>query len=185
MSQPPRPEARAVGPLSLRVSVTDRCPFRCVYCTPADGVPLFAHADILRYEEIVAFVRVVRRHAGLTKVHVTGGEPLARRDIERFVAMLAAEDVADLALTTNGQALSELAAALRQAGLRRVNVSLDSLDEATFERITRGGELSRVLVGIDAALSAGLHPVKLNATLLRGVNDHEVAALADFAIGRG
>lgn len=185
MSQPPRASARPVGPLSLRVSVTDRCPFRCLYCTPADGVPLFAHADILRYEEIAAFVRVLERHAGLTKVHVTGGEPLARRDIRHCVAMLAAEGVDDLALTTNGEALPELAAALREAGLRRVNVSLDSLDEATFARITRGGELGKVLAGIDAAVAAGLHPVKLNATLLRGLNDQEAPALADFAIGRG
>jgi len=176
---------RAAGPMSLRVSVTDRCPYRCLYCMPAGGLPLFTHADILRYEEIIRVVRALKDHLGLTKVHVTGGEPLARRDVVDFVGMLAAEGVEDLAMTTNGALLAEMAAGLKAAGLHRVNVSLDSLNAETFRRITRGGELAQTLAGIEAAAACGLAPVKLNATLLRGINDAEVVALTKFAIGRG
>ena len=175
----------AAGPVSLRVSVTDRCPYRCLYCMPAGGLPLFTHADILRYEEIGRVVRALKDLVGLTKVHVTGGEPLARRNVVDLVAMLAAEGVEDLAMTTNGALLAEMAAGLKAAGLHRINVSLDSLNAETFRRITRGGELAQTLAGIEAAAACGLAPVKLNATLLRGINDAEVVALTKFAIGRG
>jgi len=172
----------SIGPISLRVSVTDRCQYRCLYCTPVEGVRRFPHEDILRHEEIVGFVGLVRRRLGLSKVHVTGGEPLVRRGIVELVRMLADEGAEDLAMTTNGLRLTEMAGALKQAGLRRVNVSLDSLDAATFGRLTRGGDPAAALAGIQAAVDAGLTPVKLNAALLRGVNDGEAAALADFAI---
>jgi len=175
----------AESPVSLRVSVTDRCPYRCLYCMPAGGLPLFTHADILRYEEIIRVVRALKDLVGLTKVHVTGGEPLARRNVVDLVAMLATEGVEDLAMTTNGALLAEMAAGLKAAGLHRINVSLDSLDAETFRRITRGGELARTLAGIEAAAACGLAPVKLNATLLRGINDAEVVALTKFAIAHG
>ena len=178
----PPPEA---NPVSLRISVTDRCQYRCVYCTPAAGVKLFDRSRILRYEQIVAFVRILRRHVGLSKVHLTGGEPLVRRDICRLVEMLADEGVGDLAMTTNGFLLAELAGDLKRAGLMRVNVSLDSLRPGTFRRITRGGDLERTLRGIEAAGRSDLSPIKLNTTLLGGINDDEVVPLTRFALGEG
>lgn len=177
------PSAR-VGPISLRVSATDRCRFRCVYCTPAEGVKRFAPAEILSCEEIVRFVRLLKRHGRLAKVHITGGEPLDRRDIVKLVGMLAAEGIDDLAMTTNGQRLSELAPELKRAGLRRVNVSLNTLDPQVFRELTGGGELGPTLAGIDAALAAGLSPVKGNMTVLRGINDHEVGNLVQWGIAR-
>jgi cyclic pyranopterin phosphate synthase len=171
--------------ISLRLSVTDRCQLRCAYCMPADGTPKRTHDKVLRFEEIVRFVRVVRRHFALAKVHLTGGDPLVRPGIDRLVAMLADEGVADLAMTTNGLALGRLAPALRRAGLRRVNVSLDSLDPTTYRGLTRGGNLPDALQGIAQALRVGLTPVKLNTVVLRGVNDTEVLPLARWAISRG
>jgi len=171
--------------LSLRISVTDKCQLRCIYCMPADGVPLRAYGQILRFEEIVRFVRAMKGAFRPVKVRLTGGEPLIRRDFAVLVGMLADEGVADLAMTTNGQALAAAAVALKRAGLRRVNVSLDSLDPRTYARVTRGGRLSRTLAGIDAALAAGLTPVKLNTAVLRGVNSGELIELVRFGIGRG
>jgi cyclic pyranopterin phosphate synthase len=172
-------------PVSLRVSVTDRCQYRCVYCTPASGVELFDHSQILRYEQTLQLVRILQRHMGLTKVHLTGGEPLVRRGLVDFVRMLAAEGLADIALTTNGRLLPEFAADLARAGLRRVNVSLDSLQPDTFRRITRGGELQPTLDGIAAARESGLRPVKLNTTVLGGINDQESVPLVRFALRLG
>jgi len=173
------------GPISLRVSVTDRCQFRCLYCTPAEGVERFTFANTLRYEEILRFVRLIMSRVGLTKVHITGGEPLGRPGIAKLVAMLVGEGVADLAITTNGQRLGELAAELKQAGLKRVNVSLDTLQLETFGRLSGGGRLARTLAGIDAALAAAFGQVKLNTTVIRGINDHEVTNIAQFGIKRG
>ena len=173
------------GPISLRVSVTDRCDLRCVYCTPAEGVTEFAFAETLRYEEIMRFVRLVDRQFGLLKIHITGGEPLGRPGIATFVAMLADAGITDLAMTTNGQRLSEFAAELKRAGLKRVNVSVDSLRADTFRRLTGTGELSGALAGVQAALAAGLSPVKINTTVLRGINDGEVLDIAQFGIDRG
>ncbi|MFB3890565.1 MAG: GTP 3',8-cyclase MoaA [Phycisphaerae bacterium] len=176
------------GPISLRVSVTDRCRLSCLYCTPAEGVERFDPAGILSYEEILRVVRVLRSRAGLAKVHITGGEPLDRREITRLVEMLAGEGVADLAMTTNAQRLGELAGELRRAGLSRVNISLNSLRPDAFARISGGGELSRTLAGIDAAIGAGFPaktPVKLNMTVLRGLNGSEVADIAQFGLDRG
>ena len=172
-------------PVSLRVSVTDRCDLRCTYCLPPDGAPLATHDDVLRLEEIVAFVGIAERRFGLTKVHLTGGEPLVRRGIVDLVRMLADAGAADLAMTTNGLRLREMALALRQAGLRRVNVSLDTLDAETFRTLTRGGDLALVLDGIAAAGLVGLDPIKFNTVVLRRTNDHEVVSIARFALDRG
>lgn len=172
-------------PLSLRVSVTDRCQLRCLYCMPSVGAPRLSREEVLSFEEIVRFVHVVRRRFALTKVHITGGEPLVRPGITDLVGMLASERIADLALTTNGQRLAELAAELKRAGLRRVNVSLDTLDAGAFRTLTRGGRLEHALEGIEAALHHELAPVKINTVVLRGYNDTEVVELARFALQRG
>ncbi len=165
----------------LRLSVTPDCPMRCLYCRPLSVAPRAA-ADPLRPEEIEALVRhLVERH-GLRKVRVTGGEPLARADILDIVARLGRiEGLADLAMTTNGLRLANMAANLAAAGLRRVNVSLDSLDPTRFRRITGCDGLDRVVAGIDAARHAGLGPIRLNAVVLAGANDDELYALVDFA----
>lgn len=172
-------------PISLRISVTDRCQLCCTYCMPACGVPKRSHSDVLTFEEIAAFVRVVKRRFGLSKVHLTGGEPLLRRDVDVLVAMLAEEQVGDLAMTTNAQLLTQQARRLKDAGLQRVNVSIDSLDPSRFAQITRGGDLQRTLDGLDAAIAEQLNPVKINVTVLRGVNDEQVVEIARFGIDRG
>jgi cyclic pyranopterin phosphate synthase len=164
------------------VSVTDRCSARCLYCMPEAGPP---HGEALPSDEIVRFVALLQARYGLTHVRLTGGEPLLRPRIEELVATLAAVGVADLALTTNGQRLAAVAGTLRQAGLDRINISLDSLDPERFFAISRGCSLAKTLDGIDAARRAGLDPVKLNTVVLRGENDHEAAALVRFAIEQG
>ncbi len=163
----------------LRIAVTDRCNFRCTYCMPADGIPLLPHEDILSYEEIC---RVAEAAASLRirKIRLTGGEPLVRRDIDQLIEELVAiEGIEDIALTTNGALLAPRAKRLADAGLSRVNVSLDSLDSAVFAEMTRGGRLQDVLDGIDAALMAGLDPVKVNVVVMRGVND-DLAPFVDL-----
>ncbi len=172
-------------PVSLRVSVTDRCDLRCIYCLPPGGATLAAHDDVLRLEEIVEFVGIIQRRFGLTKVHLTGGEPLVRRGIVDLVRMLADAGAPDLAMTTNGLSLREMALPLRQAGLGRINVSLDSLQAETYRALTRGGDLGRVLDGIAAAGLVGFEPVKFNTVVLRGINDREVVPIAQFGIERG
>jgi len=171
--------------VSLRLSVTDRCPLRCLYCKPAEGVPLAPRRDVLRFEEMVHVARVLDRHVGLTGVRLTGGDPLERADIVELVRMLAALHPPDLALTTNGQRLAPMAKALKAAGLKRVNVSLDTLRPDTFRAVTRGGALGATLDGIDAARQAGLAPIKLNVTVLRNVNDRDVVDLARYGLQRG
>jgi cyclic pyranopterin phosphate synthase len=147
-------------------------------------VPGVTHAELLSYEAIVRFVRLLKARYGLAQVRLTGGEPLVRPEIEELVAMLASAGVSDLALTTNGQQLAELARPLKQAGLHRINVSLDTLNPATFTAITRGGTLDKTLAGIEAARRIGLRPIKLNTVVMRGLNEHEVAGLVRFAIER-
>ena len=174
----------------LRVSVTDRCNFRCPYCMPKTVFgrdhAFLPRAEILSFEEITRVVGAATA-LGVTKVRLTGGEPLVRRDLERLVAMLAAvEGISDLALTTNGTLLAAKARALREAGLQRVTVSLDSLDEDVFRAMNdMGVPLARVLEGIAAARKAGFSPVKLNTVVKRGVNDHGLVDLARFARAHG
>jgi len=162
----------------LRVSVTDRCNLRCVYCMPAEGVPWRPHEEILRYEEIETVVRAAAE-LGISKIRLTGGEPLVRKGLVDLVAMIARiPGIDDLAMTTNGTLLARHAEELKAAGLKRVNVSLDTLRPERFRRITRLGELSDTLEGIAAAKEAGLVPVKINVVVIRGLNDDEVV---DFA----
>jgi GTP 3',8-cyclase len=164
----------------LRISVTDRCDLRCVYCMPEAGVPLVPMAEMLTYEEIAAAARAAMA-VGVRRFRLTGGEPLARRGVAALVRLLAGLGPDDLALTTNGMRLAEAAAELRAAGLRRVTVSLDTLRPDRFERITRRAGLERVFAGIAAARAAGLGPVKVNAVVIRGLNDDEVPDFVRFA----
>jgi len=163
----------------LRISVTDRCNLRCVYCMPLSGVSTLAHEGILRYEEINTIARAAAE-MGIDKIRLTGGEPLVRAGLPELVAMLAdIGTINDISLTTNGTMLARYAAELKKAGLNRVNISLDSLKPDRFQAITRSdAELADVLEGIEAARGVGLEPVKLNMVVIPGVNDDEVL---DFA----
>ncbi|NWG16141.1 MAG: GTP 3',8-cyclase MoaA [Chloroflexi bacterium] len=174
----------------LRISVTDRCNFRCTYCMPAEifgeGYKFLPRAEILTFEEIARLARLLVG-MGAVKLRLTGGEPLVREEVEKLVAMLAAvEGVQDLTMTTNGFLLPQKAAALQQAGLRRITISLDSLDDAVFRRMNgnRSG-VQKVLDGIAAAEQAGFSPIKINAVVQRGVNDHTIVDLARWAKERG
>jgi cyclic pyranopterin phosphate synthase len=165
---------------SLRVSVTDRCNIRCFYCMPERGVGFVPHREILTYEEIERFVRIAVG-LGIVKVRITGGEPLVRKDLPDLVRALAAiPEIEDLALTTNGVLLAEMAPALYQAGLRRVNIHLDTLDRQRFIEITRRDELHRVLEGIAACRRLGFGPIKLNAVAVKGLVEPDIAPLARF-----
>jgi len=169
----------------LRISVTDRCNLRCIYCMPAEGINLLSHNDILTYEEI-ARIAGLAAELGINKVRLTGGEPLVRARLPELVAMLAGIDgIDDISLTTNGVLLKQYAAELKQAGLKRVNVSLDSLNQDNFERITRHRKLSDVLQGSEAAKVCGLNPVKINMVVMRGINDDEVLDFAKLTITEG
>ena len=162
----------------LRLSVTDRCNLLCRYCMPAQGIPKLSHHDILSFEDLG---RIAEQAVslGLDKIRVTGGEPLVRKGVVGFLEKLATiPALTELVLTTNGVLLAQMARELRRAGVQRLNVSLDSLKPATFARITRGGDLRRVLDGLDAAEQAGFPPVKINMVVMRGINDDEVL---DFA----
>ena len=162
----------------LRISVTDRCNLRCIYCMPPEGVPHISHNEILSYEEIRAVVQAAAQ-LGIHRIRLTGGEPLVRADFPELVKMLSGiEGIVELSLTTNGALLKDYAQALKQAGLSRVNVSLDTLRANRFQHITRLGELKDVLAGIGAAKEAGLHPIKINTVVMRGINDDE---MLDFA----
>ena len=166
----------------LRISVTDRCNFRCVYCMPKEvfgrDYPFLERRELLTFEEIERLARAFVS-SGVTKIRLTGGEPLVRRDIEQLVGLLARIDGVDLTLTTNGALLAEKAAALSAAGLRRVTVSLDSLDDAVFRAMNDADfPVWRVLEGIDAAAQAGLEPVKVNMVVKRGLNEHDVVPMA-------
>lgn len=166
----------------LRVSVTDRCNYACTYCAPAEGIAHQPRADLLTFEELERVVAVFAT-LGVERVRLTGGEPTVRARVTELVARLR-QHVPQLVMTTNGHLLGELAAPLAAAGLAGVNVSLDTLDPARFERLTRGGDLARVIAGVDAARAAGL-TVKLNAVALAGDNDGELAALCRFGWDRG
>jgi len=173
----------------LRISVTDRCNFRCVYCMPKEAFgrdhPFLRRDQLLTFEEIARLARIFAS-LGVKKIRITGGEPLLRRDLERLVAMLAPIPGLDLTLTTNGSLLAGKAQALRDAGLRRVTVSLDSLDDAVFRAMNDVDfPVERVLAGIEAAARVGLAPVKVNAVVKRGVNEHTVLAMARHFRGTG
>ncbi|MGE5620464.1 MAG: GTP 3',8-cyclase MoaA [Sphingomonadaceae bacterium] len=166
----------------MRISVTDRCNLRCVYCMPPEGVPWIPHSDILTFEEIERIVRATAT-AGMRKIRITGGEPLVRRDLVDLIARLAAiPGIEDISMTTNAMLVSQFAEALAAAGLRRINVSLDTLRRERFAAITRFDGLQQVMAGIEAAERAGLAPIKINAVILRGVNDDEVVDLARLTV---
>jgi GTP 3',8-cyclase len=167
----------------LRVSVTDRCNFRCVYCRSASPETHRPADELLEWEEYERLVRLLVG-LGITKVRVTGGEPMVRPGVERFIARLKALGVEDLSMTTNAYLLAERCDALVAAGMNRINISLDSLERAKFERITRTKAFDQVIAGIDAAQASSLRPVKVNAVLVRGINDSEVEAFAEFARDR-
>ena len=168
----------------LRISVTDRCNFRCSYCMPAEGLPWMPREDLLTYEELTRVARVCVERFGFDGIRLTGGEPTIRAHLPVLVESLAGLGV-DLALTTNGTTMRALAPDLVAAGLRRVNISCDSLRAERFAEITRRDELPRVLDGIEAALEAGLRPVKINVVVMRGVNDDELVDFAAFGRDRG
>jgi len=162
----------------LRISVTDRCNLRCIYCMPLKGVPQMPHSELLSYEEIQTVVRAAAE-LGVSKIRLTGGEPLVRSELPKLVRMLSQiEGIEELSLTTNGVFLKRYALELKQAGLSRVNVSLDTLKPDKFRYITRLGELKTVLDGIEAAKEAGFEPVKINTVVMRGINDDEVLHFA-------
>lgn len=163
----------------LRLAVTDRCNLRCVYCMPPQGVPMLRHEDILTYEEMVRLLRISLQ-AGINKVRLTGGEPLARKDLDVLVREIASlREGVDISLTTNGTLLARQAEKLAAAGLKRVNVSIDSLDPEVYRRITRTGELRDALEGVEAAMQAGLEPVKINVVVLEGLYD-ELESFVDL-----
>ena len=165
----------------LRISVTDRCNLRCLYCMGLEGVKLIPHHRILTYEEIIDVVEAGAA-LGITRVRLTGGEPLVRKGLPHLVEQIArVSGIADLAMTTNGILLPHFAGPLKEAGLQRVNISLDSLKPAVYRQITRCGELEQVLAGIEAARKAGLKPVKINIVLMKGINHREVPAFLKLA----
>lgn len=165
----------------IRISITDRCNLRCIYCMPEEGIDLMKHEDLMSFEEIEYLVRSVVP-LGIKKIRLTGGEPLVRLGVTDLIRKLKyIEDVEDITLTTNGILLKEMAPSLKVAGLSRVNISLDTLDEAKFKEITRCGDLNKVLDGIKKSLEVGLAPVKINVVAIKGFNDDEFIRLVEFA----
>ena len=170
----------------LRVSLTDRCNLRCTYCMPAEGLPWLARDELLSDAETIRLVEIGVRLLGIGTVRLTGGEPLLRRGLEQLVADIAAlRPRPVIALTTNGIGLATRAAALAEAGLDRINISLDTLDRNTFKQLSRRDRLADVLAGVSAARAAGLRPVKINTVLMRGINDREAPALLHWAMAEG
>lgn len=164
----------------LRVSVTDRCNLRCTYCMPAEGVRLMDHNDILSFEEIVEVIREAVG-LGITKVRITGGEPLVRKGIVSLIEKIAAiEGIIDLGLTTNGILLSKFAVPLANAGLHRINISLDTIDPEKYRTITRGGDIQKVFEGIEAAVNAGLIPVKINCVVRSSSDEPDAKAVKEY-----
>jgi len=173
----------------LRISVTDRCNFRCTYCMPEEGLEWLDRADVMSFEEIEQLARLFVERFSVRGIRLTGGEPTVRAQLPRLVERLAGlvndHGPVDLAMTTNAATFASSAATYREAGLRRVNISLDTLDREKFEQMTRRDELDRVLAGIEAAKAAGFDPVKINAVVERGVNDDEIVDLARFGRDAG
>jgi cyclic pyranopterin phosphate synthase len=169
----------------LRISITDRCNFRCFYCMPQEAMEWQPKSEILTYEEIIQLAEIFVS-LGVNKLRVTGGEPMLRRDLENLIARLSRiPGIADLALTTNAHFLRGRAKGLKEAGLQRITVSLDSLEAERFTLLTGRNELTQVIDGIDAAIEAGLQPVKVNSVVIRGINDDQAARFAAFARERG
>ncbi len=169
----------------LRISVTDRCNLRCHYCMPSEGVNWIPHGELLSYEEITQVAQAAVK-LGFNKVRLTGGEPLVRRGCVDLVSMLAEiEGITDLAMTTNGILLDEFAVALKQAGLHRLNISLDTLDATLFHETTRGGELQRVLDGIATAQAAGFERIKLNCVVAESAAEPDARAVAGYGAAHG
>ena len=168
----------------LRISITDRCNFRCTYCMPEEGMEWLPRDELLTYEELTRVARVCVERFGFESIRITGGEPTVRAHLPVLIRRLSELGV-DLAMTTNGSTLDHLASQLAESGLRRINISLDSLRPERFASITGRDSLGRVLAGIDAALAAGLEPVKVNCVVVRGVNDDEVVDFAAFGRDRG
>jgi len=169
----------------LRISVTDKCNLRCTYCMPCDGVPQKPHSEILRFEQIVAIVQTAVS-LGITKVRLTGGEPLVRRGIVDLVRRIGEVDgIEKLAMTTNGILLPRYAQELKDAGLSSVNISLDTLDTERYKTLTRGGDVARAIAGVDAAVAAGYAPIKVNTVVRDDTTQEELVALAAFCAERG
>src|SRR5436309_10035493 len=169
----------------LRISVTDRCNFRCTYCMPFDEYVWIERQEVLSFEEIERLARLFLRF-GIEKIRLTGGEPLVRKDLDRLIRRLSdIQDLKDLSLTTNGALLSEQASRLYEAGLRRINISIDSLKPDRFQALTKRGSLDEVLKGVFAAKKAGFSPIKINAVIIRGTNDDEILDLVEFARSNG
>jgi cyclic pyranopterin phosphate synthase len=169
----------------LRISVTDRCNLRCIYCMPEEGIKLLSHSEILTFDEIRDFT-AVSVAMGVTKVRITGGEPLVRRGITTLVSMLAGIDgINDLSMTTNGVLLKQFAHELRAAGLHRVNISLDTVDPVKFKEITRNGDINDVIDGIREAVKAGLSPVKINCVIKSSSEEEEARGVASFCYDNG
>lgn len=165
----------------LRISVTDRCNLRCRYCLPEEGIDLKPHEDILSFEEMSRIARACVV-LGINKVRLTGGEPLVRKDLVQLIERLSLiEGLEDLSLTTNGLLLADYARQLKDAGLKRINLSLDSLDGERFRFISRGGKLKKILSGIDIAIESGFRPLKINTVVIKGFNDDEIARFVEFA----
>ena len=170
----------------LRISVTDRCNFRCIYCMPAEGLKWLKREDILRFEEIVRLARIFVERYGVRTVRITGGEPLVRVKLEELIGMINALDpTLDITMTTNGVLLRNKAMALKEAGLKRINISLDTLHSERFEGLARVDAFARVMDGITAAREAGLWPIKLNMVVMKGRNDDEVVDFARLAHSEG
>ncbi len=168
----------------LRISLTDRCNLRCIYCMPHEGISLLGHRDVLSFEEIERIASAAAR-LGIRRVRLTGGEPLVRKGVIGLAGVLMKmPGIEDVSLTTNGTLLTEHAAALRSAGMRRINISLDTLDAEKYKRITRGGDIQKVLDGISAARREGFSPIKINVVAMRGINDDEIEEFARLTIER-
>lgn len=165
----------------LRISVTDRCNLRCKYCMPAQGIELKKHEDILRFEDILKIVKIASK-LGITKIRYTGGEPLVMKDIDKLIYETSrVAGIEDIAITTNGILLSEMGYDLKKAGLKRVNISLDTLDRDKFKSITRVGNVDKVLESIDKCLTLGIEPIKINTVMMRGFNDNEFDDLMNLS----
>ena len=181
--QPPRQLIDSFGRIhnNLRISVTDRCNIRCFYCMPAENVQFMPRADLLTFEEIQRVARIGTR-LGIDRIRLTGGEPLVRRDLDQLIRLLSSIDgIRDIGLTTNGVLLSQQARQLKEAGLKRLNISLDALNAELFSKVTRRDEFNQVMAGIQAARDVGFSPIKLNAVSVRGLTESQIVPFGELA----